>query len=377
MNTFRHSYNMFVRICLYLNYGGYIMKKTIAILFGGRSSEYSVSLESAYSVICHLNQDKYDIYMIGITKDGKWYHFDGDPLDIQNDIWWQHPNHEVMISPDPTKHALIEMKQDHYILVHVDAIFPILHGQNGEDGCVQGLIALSGIPLIGCSLASSALCMDKDRAHQIVSHAGIRVPKSFVLTSRRDYNSKKKEIQALPLPFFVKPVKAGSSYGITKVTHIDEIEQAIKLALTYDNEIIIEENIDGFEVGCAIMGTEDLIVGRVDEIELSQGFFDFTEKYTLKSSQIHMPARIDFQMEKHIQETAKMIYKALGCQIFARVDMFLTPANEIVFNEVNTIPGFTSHSRFPNMMQGVGYSFKDILDKLIEMGLNHENYFPQ
>ena len=366
MNTFRHSYYLFVRIYLHSNYGGYIMKKTIAILFGGHSSEYSVSLESAYSVLCHLDHDKYNIYMIGITKDGKWYHFDGDILDIQNDTWWQHPLHEVTISPDPTKHALIEMKTDHFILVHIDAIFPILHGKNGEDGTVQGLIALSGIPLIGCSVASSALCMDKERAHQIVNHAGIRVPKSFVLTSMQDYQLQKNNFLKLSLPLFVKPVKAGSSYGITKVTHLDEIEKAIEFAFTYDNEILIEENIEGFEVGCAVMGTDQLILGRVDEIELSQGFFDFTEKYTLKSSQIHMPARIDSQIEKRIQETAQMIYKALGCQVFARVDMFLTPENEIVFNEVNTIPGFTSHSRFPSMLQGIGYSFENILDKLID-----------
>lgn len=353
------------------------MKKTIAILFGGHSSEYSVSLESAYSVLCHFNQDKYDIYMIGITKAGKWYHFDGDILDIKNDTWWQYPHHEVTISPDPTKHALIEMKKGQYIFVHIDAIFPILHGKNGEDGSVQGLVALSGIPLIGCSLVSSALCIDKHRAHQIVNQAHIRVPKSFVFASKYDYYSRKTDREALSLPFFVKPVKAGSSFGITKVTHKDEIENAINLAFSYDNEIIIEENIEGFEVGCAVMGIDQLVVGRVDEIELSEGFFDFTEKYTLKSSQIHMPARIDYQIEKRIQETAKVIYKALGCQVFARVDMFLTTHNEIVFNEVNTIPGFTAHSRFPRMLQGIGYSFEDILDQLIEMGLNHENNHPQ
>lgn len=349
------------------------MKKTIAILFGGNSSEYNVSLESAYSVISHLNDEKYNIYMIGITRTGQWLHFDGDIDHIQNDTWWKHPCHEVTISPYPLKHALIEMKKDHLIYVHVDAIFPILHGKNGEDGTIQGMIELSQIPLIGCSLASSALCMDKDYAHTIVQAAGIKVPTSLVYHSYHEAIMKEAEIMKLKFPLFIKPMKAGSSYGISKVTDANQIKKAIKLAFEYDNQIIIEEEIKGFEVGCAVIGEDVLTVGRVDEIELSQGFFDFQEKYTLKTAKIHMPARIDIQTEKRIQETAKKIYKALGCQIFARVDMFLTPQQDIVFNEVNTIPGFTAHSRFPSMMQGIGLSFEDILDTLIEMGLNHEN----
>ena len=143
------------------------------------------------------------------------------------------------------------------------------------------------------------------------------------------------------------------------------MDVAVKLAFQHDDKVIIEENIEGFEVGCAILGKEELIVGRVDEIELTEGFFDYTEKYTLKSSKIHMPARIDAQSEERVQETAIEIYRTLGCSGFARVDMFYTPSGEIVFNEVNTIPGFTSHSRYPNMMKGIGISFAEMLDKLI------------
>lgn len=163
----------------------------------------------------------------------------------------------------------------------------------------------------------------------------------------------------------MKPVRAGSSFGITKVTKQQELENAIQLAFEHDAEVIVEETINGFEVGCAVLGIDELIVGRVDEIELSSGFFDYTEKYTLKSSKIYMPARIDAEAEKRIQETAVTIYKALGCSGFSRVDMFYTPSGEIVFNEVNTIPGFTSHSRYPNMMKGIGLSFAQMLDKLI------------
>ena len=165
----------------------------------------------------------------------------------------------------------------------------------------------------------------------------------------------------------VKPVKAGSSYGVTKVTQASQLSDAIALAFKYDTQVILEENIEGFEVGCAVLGNQELTVGEVDEIELSSGFFDFTEKYTLKTSAIHVPARIAPEKAAEIKETAKRIYLALGCRGFARVDMFLTPEGKIVFNEANTIPGFTSHSRYPGMMKAAGHSFGEILTRIIEL----------
>jgi len=167
-------------------------------------------------------------------------------------------------------------------------------------------------------------------------------------------------------PLFVKPIKAGSSFGVTKVSDRHDLPSAIKLAFEYDDKVIIEENITGFEVGCAIMGYDSLNVGEVDEIELADGFFDFTEKYTLKTSAIHVPARIDAVTAKRIKETAQTIYKALDCKGFARVDMFLSDSGEIVFNEVNTIPGFTTHSRFPNMLKAVGIPFEQVISTAIE-----------
>ena len=201
-------------------------------------------------------------------------------------------------------------------------------------------------------------------AHKLVCATGISVPKSVTIehSMMAELNKWTKDLR---YPLFVKPVRAGSSFGITKIYKRDDLDVAVKLAFQHDDKVIIEENIEGFEVGCAILGKEKLIVGRVDEIELSEGFFDYTEKYTLKSSKIHMPARIDAQSEERVQETAIEIYRTLGCSGFARVDMFYTPSGEIVFNEVNTIPGFTSHSRYPNMMKGIGISFAEMLDKLI------------
>lgn len=340
-------------------------KKKIAVIFGGKSAEYEVSLQSAFSVLENIDQAKYDIIPIGITRDGDWYHYKGRYENIADNTWTQDRDnlYPVTVSVSRSQKGLLELSESRYTFIPIDLVFPIMHGKNGEDGTLQGLFELAGIPLIGCSTLSSALCMDKDRAHKLVSLAGISVPKS--ITFNRSHMDAALSTADLTYPQFVKPVRAGSSFGITKVSARQELNKAIELAFEHDTEVIVEEAIDGFEVGCAVLGTDTLTVGRVDEIELSNRFFDYTEKYTLKTSKIHMPARISPETEKRIQNVAVTIYKALGCSGFARVDMFLTPSGEIVFNEVNTIPGFTSHSRYPNMMKGIGLSFADMLDKLI------------
>jgi D-alanine---D-serine ligase len=342
-------------------------RKKIAIVFGGFSSEYEVSLQSAYAVLTHIDSKKYQAIPIGISKTGDWFRYYGTYERIKNDTWHEDTENltSVVISHNRSVNGIIEFTPGGNRTTKLDAVFPVLHGKNGEDGSVQGLLELTGIPLIGCNTLSSALCMDKDLAHKIVHQAGIMVPRSVVIQQPMKEENLFSAIQELGYPLFVKPLRAGSSFGITKIYSKEELLPAVAVAFEHDSEVIIEENITGFEVGCAILGESELTIGRVDEIELTQGFFDYTEKYTLKSSKIHMPARIDGACEKRIQEAAKTIYKALGCSGFARVDMFLTPSQEIVFNEVNTIPGFTSHSRYPNMMKGIGLSFQELLDKLI------------
>lgn len=349
-------------------------RKTIAILFGGKSTEYGVSLESSYAVLSHIDEEKFDVYMIGINQQGEWKHFEGDISMIQNDTWEQQAHHHIIICPEPAKQSIIELTDNSIQYVHIDALFPIMHGKNGEDGTLQGIIQMSGIPLIGCDVLSSAICMDKHRAHELVKQGGIQVPQSVYLPTKKSYLQKKNRILNMKLPLFIKPIHSGSSYGISRIEDFSLLDQAIDEAFEFDNEVIVEEEIEGFEVGCAVMGNQELTIGRVDEIELSSGFFNFEEKYTLKTSNIHMPARIDPKMEKKIQETAKNIYQILGCRVFARVDMFLTPDHQIVFNEVNTIPGFTSHSRYPNMMKGIGIEFKELLTRLIEMGIEDEDF---
>lgn len=342
-------------------------KKRIGIIFGGNSPEYDVSLESVYSVIKNLNKEKYDMTLIGITREGDWYKYEGDIENIKNNTWEKEGKcTKIVISTNKSDKGIIELENNNN-LIKLDAIFPVLHGANGEDGTVQGLIKLSGIPLIGCDILSSSLCMDKYLSHKLVESYGIKVAKSIVINDNTSNNEIDEKLQQLEYPLFVKPMRAGSSFGITKVENKKEIEGAIKEALEYDTEVIIEENVDGVEIGCAVLGNEELIVGEIDEIELSKGFFNYTEKYTLKTSKIHVPARIDKKISDEAKETAKKIYKILKCKDFARVDMFLTPKGEIYFNEINTIPGFTSHSRYPSMMKQIGINFEQLLDKLIEL----------
>jgi len=345
------------------------MKKTIAILFGGCSPEYPVSLQSAYSIIEHIDRERYDPVLLGITRQGAWYRYYGDPAAIPDDTWLGTQCVPAVLSPDRTRQCVLELGHDGLKETHIDLAFPVLHGKNGEDGTVQGLIELAGIPLVGCGTLSSALCMDKDRAHKLVSLAGVRVPKSFTLTGDISHSTLHDSANQLGYPLFVKPVRAGSSFGITKVAEEPALDAAVAAALEFDDTVIIEENIPGFEVGCAVLGGSELTIGEVDEIELSDGFFDYTEKYTLKTSRIHTPARIDRETAQRVKQTAAVIYRALDCKGFARVDLFLTPAGEIVFNEVNTIPGCTIHSRYPGMMKAIGMDFSTLVDRLLEEAL--------
>lgn len=342
-------------------------KKRIAVLFGGNSTEYGVSLQSAYAVLTNLDPEKYKAVAVGITREGDWYLYKGCYEKIKDGTWTADRENllPAAVSVSRRERGLLALQEGRYCPVPADGVFPVLHGKNGEDGTVQGLFELAGIPLIGCGMLSSALCMDKDRAHRLVSLAGISVPRAVVFSRRTADSALKEAEMSLSYPLFVKPVRAGSSFGVTKIFSPQELRDAAEEAFRYDAEVMAEEAVDGFEVGCAVLGTDDPITGRVDEIELAGGFFDYTEKYTLRSARIHVPARIAPETEEKIRETALTVYRTLGCSGFARVDLFLTPDGRIVFNEVNTIPGLTTHSRYPMMMKGIGLSFPEMLDRLI------------
>jgi len=347
-----------------------VSKLKIAVLFGGCSPEYCVSLQSAYAVITHLDTGKYTPVLIGISEMGEWFRFTGDAGKIKDDTWCNPGDcTRAVISPSRETRGLLEFSADGVREVRLDAAMPVLHGKYGEDGTVQGLLELAGIPVVGCGTFSSAVCLDKDRARKLAGVAGVRIPKSFVAEENDDKVLAEERAGALGYPLFVKPVRAGSSFGITKVLNKNELPGAFRLAFEYDSRAIVEECIDGIEIGCSVLGKDELVIGQLDEIELSGGFFDYKEKYTLETSSIHVPARITPQKAGEIKDTAKVVYKALDCAGFARVDMFLTKSGEIYFSEANTIPGFTLHSRLPNMLKAIGMSFEQVLDRVIELAV--------
>ena len=293
------------------------MNKNIAIIFGGTSPEYNVSLNSAFSVITNL--DNYNLYKIAIAPNGSFYLFEGDNRLIPEDKWQNY-----------TKTLSVNLSENCFICdgkkIKIDLIIPMIHGESGEDGSIQALGKIMNIKVLGDQV----------------------------------------DIGHLKYPLFIKPVHAGSSYGISKVYKEEELKFAIDEAYKYDNEIIIEEYIDGFEIGCSIIGNKELFVGEIDEIEVNADFFDYEEKYQLTHSAIHLPARINSELKEKAIETAVKLYRIFDLKDYARIDLFVDRNNQIFFNEINTIPGFTEHSRFPKMMKAKGLNMKNLLRRMIE-----------
>lgn len=345
----------------------------IAILFGGCSEEYRISLKSAYSVITSIDREKYDPVMIGITREGEWFRYDGPADSVLNDTWKssEHCN-PAFIAPDRSTHGIWELRENQVVRTRLDVVFPVLHGKMGEDGAIQGLLELAGIPYVGCGLPSSAICMDKELAKRIVQSAGVAIPRFNVIYSGSAEPGRADE--GLIYPLFIKPANSGSSFGVTKAVNCGELAAAIDEAARFDHKILVEEAVAGFEVGCAVLGSGDeLIMGEIDQIELSHGFFRIHQEaqpeISSDNSTIHVPARITPEMRRHIWQTAGIVYRALGCSGLARVDMFMTSNQQIVFNEVNTMPGFTSYSRYPRMMAAAGISMEEIVEKAINLAI--------
>ena len=333
--------------------------KNIIIVFGGTSSEYSVSLQSSYAVINAIDKNKYNRILLGISKAGEWLCFKGNIEKIPSDEW-ENETDCKKVRWDFSK-RMLEIEDDPVTEVKVDLLFPILHGNGGEDGSIQGMCEQFGIPYAGCRIMCSAIGMNKLAAHIMAESIGIRVPEAFLLEDMSQLNK-------IHYPVHVKPLDGGSSLGITKVKNAEEMSRAIKEAKGYSKEIIIEESIDGYEVGVAVLESKGRVVtGEIDEVVLEDGFFDFEEKYTLKTSKILVPSEsIDESLKNIIKDQATRLFKLLGGKGFARIDFFVDQNKEVYFNEINTIPGFTTHSRFPNMLKAAGYSFEEIVETIIE-----------
>ncbi|MFA7767470.1 D-alanine--(R)-lactate ligase VanA-Sc [Streptomyces sp. NRRL S-448] len=336
----------------------------VGVIFGGRSEEHLVSVKSAREVARNLDPEKYEPFYIGITKSGAWKLCDGPEAE------WENGNcRPAVLSPDSDVHGLLVLEQGSYGTIRLDVVLPVLHGTLGEDGSMQGLLELSGIPYIGCDVQSSALCMDKSLAYVVARSAGIATPNFWTVTAEEIIDPAQ-----LTYPVFVKPARSGSSFGVTKVSREEELPSAVETARQYDSKVLIEEAVVANEIGCAILGNEsDLVTGEVDRIALSHGFFrihqeDAPETGSENSVAI-VPADIPEESRLLVQEAAKAVYRALGCSGLARVDMFLKEDGEIVLNEVNTFPGLTSYSRYPRMMAAAGMPLSEVIDRTVSLAL--------
>ena len=349
-------------------------KLSLAVIFGGVSSEHEVSRMSVTSILENLSNERYEVHMVGITKEGRWLLYTGPVEDILSGAWEQGPVTPAFLSPDPSVHGLVALRDGKAETIHVDVIFPALHGKNGEDGTIQGLFQLSGIPYVGCDTESSAICMDKAVTHSLLSSADIeQAHYLWFYADRFDTapDTIKNKIQArLDFPVFVKPASAGSSVGVSKVERFEDLDQAIRKAAREDKKVVVEEGITGQEVEVAVLGNRDCDASLVGEIGASAQFYDYDDKYINGTSQLYIPARIPQEVSEKIRQTAVRAYRLLGCSGLARVDFFVTAGdNRVILNEINTLPGFTSISMYPKLWMAMGLSYGELLDKLIELAL--------
>lgn len=336
----------------------------ICILFGGNSAEYSISLQSAYSVLTNLPNDNNHYYPIGISQNGQWFYYSGDPALLLDDSWHKDIAHcQSAMIPANNSSQLWILKEDYLInRIHIDRALIMMHGTNCEDGTLASLLQLANIENLTCPAIAGMLAYDKYRSHLIAKALGINVASNILVTNTNeiDYNYVTNNIG---YPCVVKPNKCGSSYGVQLVSDKNELKEAVEIALSYDDECLIEQYIKGSEVGVAIITKDKPYISSVDQISVN-GLFDTTKKYVSHDATIRLNA-LDKQLEKNIKNIAYTLYKAHGCANFARIDLFLSNDNTIYFNEINTIPGFTDTSRFPTMAKADGIEFNDLIQTLL------------
>lgn len=353
----------------------------LAVLFGGVSSEHEISCLSAASILRNLDKDKYDIYAVGITREGKWYYCPTcDPDRIENGAWERMADKApAVLTPDRGIHGLLLMHEGKTETVRIDCVFPVLHGVGGEDGTIQGLLELAGIPYVGCGVAASANSMDKSITKAIVDTAGVRQAK-YYLALRHDFERGAEGVvraaaDALgAFPVFVKPCSQGSSVGVAKANDMLELAAGLTEAFGLDSKVLVEEFIDGHEVECAVLGNQKPVASTVGEIAPTQEFYTFDAKYKDESSKLYIPAHITEQQIETVRQNALRVYTALGCRGLSRVDFFVThEGGEVLFNELNSIPGFTSISMYPKLFDYEGLRYPALLDRLIELALEEHH----
>ncbi len=346
------------------------MKKTIAILFGGQSTEHDISRRSVMTFIEHIDREKYDIHLVGITKEGEWRLFTGNAELIMADEWLSQ-SVPAYLCPDAKVHGLMIADGGTSKQVYIDVVVPVLHGLYGEDGSVQGLCRLAGIPVVGCGILASAVAMDKFYTKIIVDDLGIRQAK-WLGVYKENYKSPEviaKDVAGqLGYPVFVKPSNAGSSIGVSKADDEKGLHEALVKAFEHDRKVLIEEMIVGREVECAVLGNLDPIATDVGEIIAEEAFYDFDAKYNSATSKTVVGADMPEETRELIRTNALNIFKGIDGRGLSRVDFFIeTATGAVVFNEINTFPGFTSISMYPMLLAGIGIDIKELITQLIEM----------
>ena len=347
--------------------------KNIILLFGGRSSEYEVSLSSATGAYNNIDREKYSVHLVGITREGRFFYYKGDPADIAKDKWTDGEKYPLSI--DLSDGSVSYEKNGETVHIHVDAVLPMIHGKFCEDGTLQGLFAVADIPVVGCGCQSSAVCMDKAVTKIVVAaETNVRLAKDIIVRAadvKCSCDIEKIRAAAeekLGYPMFVKPSRAGSSVGVSKVKSADKFADALKTALAEDSKVLIEECITGTEIEVAVLEEKGVYtVAHPAEIDSgSAEFYDYETKYISDASSFYLPARLSEEKQNEVRAYAEAIFKALDCSGFSRVDFFYTPEGEFVFNEINTLPGFTPISMYPKMMVNEGISYGELVGRLVE-----------
>lgn len=350
----------------------------IGVIFGGKSGEYEISLMSATSVINAIDKNKYEVITIGITKQGDWYIYDGPVSEIESGGWLKIA--EEKLKAEPEKYQFSIMGTGGKSLKDIiDFALPILHGPNGEDGTVQGLFEMVGIPYGGCGVLGSSVAMDKCMAKELFQKAGLPVCK-HVLVEREKYMESSQEILAdleekLGYPMFVKPSNMGSSVGISKAKDRAGLIEALDLASIHDRRLIVEESIDGRELETGVLGNYNPKAAAVGEIIASQEFYDYKAKYFDDGkSKMCIPADIPKETSDQVRDIAVKAFKELDCAGYARVDFFMEKkSGKVLINEVNTIPGFTKFSMFPSLWAEAGVPYSQLIERIIELGYERYN----
>ena len=350
-------------------------KWNVCVLFGGISPEHEVSLRSAESVLNHMDTDKYKIFPVCITKEGNWILYGGtDYSTLPTGQWQQHPdNCPAMISPVRGE-GLICFTGEKILREHIDVVFPVLHGENGEDGAMQGLMQMAGIPCVGPRVAASAVAMDKTLTKLVVDHAGV-TQAAWLLVRRQDLQKDITDVlcaveEKFSYPVFIKPAGTGSSVGVSKAANRKELADALILAGKYDEKILVEEFIDGREVEIAVLGNDSPVASVVGEIDSGAEFYDYDAKYINDTSVAYIPARVPETVAEQLREMAVRVYRAVGCRGLSRVDFFVTyEGSRLVFNEINTLPGFTSISMYPKLFAASGIAYEDLIDQLLQLAM--------